>query len=461
MSRLSRPQPEPSIRPTLVSRLELAYDGTLSGFVYDAGAPERRYSVEILLDGLVFSTSYADAFVPELAGQGLQGTCGFAVTIEPDLLRAARTLEARLANPGTPVGQVVDLESDRAGRVDLRKPSELRWLGGLHFQGWLDSEPAVFLEAIVDGEAVAPVHATAWTHIGENAARRNARAFDFHVPQRFADGRVHRVSLRREDGEQIPATAVFVAFPDGLAGMIDALGGYGADRLRGKLYDQLIPASLPLADYVNWRGRFPLPAPQESSLPLAVVVAGAADAQQTLATLEGQTHENWTAGVIDGEPLCVDTDALLEFLDDAASDAHHVVIAMAGVVLEPNALARIASRIRRLSRLYGDLDFLAGEAGSGRWPFPRSTTSGCLSKGTVRICSQCDATPCSPASKPAPTISTACSTVCWIPRTHGRTLSFTCREHWRHCRDSIGRTPAISLPQRATCTLTHAASTRT
>jgi hypothetical protein len=30
---------------------------------------------------------------------------------------------------------------------------------------------------------------------------------------------------------------------------------------------------------------------------------------------------NWTAGVIDGQPLSVDSDTLLEFLEDAAADA--------------------------------------------------------------------------------------------------------------------------------------------
>jgi hypothetical protein len=95
----------------------------------------------------------------------------------------------------------------------------------------------------------------------------------------------------QKDGEQIPATAVFVAFPDGLAEMIDAIGGHDAERLRGKLYDQLIPASLPLADYADWRDRFPLPEPQASQLQLAVVVAGTAGAQQTLSTLEAQSHE--------------------------------------------------------------------------------------------------------------------------------------------------------------------------
>ncbi|MGX9427762.1 glycosyltransferase family 2 protein [Bradyrhizobium sp. LeoA1S1] len=361
----------PAAKPKLISRLALAHDGTVSGFVFDPEAPERRFTVDILLDGLVLRTTYADSLVPELFEQGLDGAYGFAVTLEPDLLRAASVLEARLANLGTSIGHPIDLENDSA-LVDLRPTSELRWLGGLHFEGWIDSEIVAPLEAIVDGETVAQVRATAWTHIGDNAngqGSRNARAFDFHVPQRLADGRVHRIGLRKEDGEQVPATAVFVAFPDGLARMIDAIGGHGAERLRGKLYDQLIPASLPLADYANWRDRFPLPEPQTSRLQLAVVIAGTDGTQQTLSTLETQSHENWTAGVIDGQPLCIDSDALLEFLEDAASDAQHVVVTMAGMSLEPNALARIAAAFDAYpdaTAVYGDLDFLAGD---GRlWP---------------------------------------------------------------------------------------------
>ncbi|MCA1453663.1 glycosyltransferase family 2 protein [Bradyrhizobium sp. BRP22] len=361
----------PAAKPKLISRLALAHDGTVSGFVFDPEAPERRFTVDILLDGLVLRTSYADAIVPELQQQELDGAYGFAVTLKPDLLQAASVLEARLANLGTPIGHPIDLENE-SPLVDLRPTCELRWLGGLHFEGWIDSEIAATLEAIVDGETVAQVRATAWRHIGDDANRhgsRNVRTFDFHVPQRFADGRVHRIGLRKDDGEQVPATAVFVAFPDGLAGMIDAIGDHGAERLRGKLYDQLIPASLPLADYANWRDRFPLPEPQASRLQVAVVVAGTAGAQQTLSTLEAQSHEHWTAGVIDGPPLSIDSDALLEFLEDAAPDAQHVVVTMAGMSLEQNALARIAAAFEAYpdaTAMYGDLDFLADD---GRlWP---------------------------------------------------------------------------------------------
>jgi GT2 family glycosyltransferase len=372
MASVTQSRTKPAAKAKLISRLALAHDGTVSGYVFDPEAPERRFTVDILLDGLVLRTTYADIFVPELFQQGFDSAYGFAVTVETELLRAASLLEARLANLGTPIDHPIGLENESAFPVDLRPTCDLRWLGGLHFQGWIDSEIAATLEAIVDGEVVAQVRAAAWTHISDDADRqasRNVRAFDFHVPQRFADGRVHRIFLRKEDGEQVPATAIFVAFPDGLAGLIDAIGGYGTERLRGKLYDQLIPASLPLGDYADWRDRFPLPEPQASRLQLAVIVAGTTGAQQTLSTLEAQSHENWTAGVIDGPPLSVDSDALLEFLEDAASDAHHVVVTMAGMSLEQNALARIAAAFDAYpdaTAMYGDLDFLADD---GRlWP---------------------------------------------------------------------------------------------
>ncbi|WP_456779798.1 glycosyltransferase family 2 protein [Bradyrhizobium sp. USDA 3315] len=343
----------------------------MSGFVFDPCTPERRFTIEVLLDGLVLQTAYADVFVPGLSDQCGDGACGFAVSVEPDLLRAANVLEARVANLETPIGQPIDLENGRTTIVEWRPTCELRWLGGLHFQGWIDSETTAVLQASVDGEVVVQVSTMAWTQISDASDRvhRNVRAFDFHVPQRFADGRVHGVSLRREDGDNVPATAVFVAFPDGLAQTISTTGDHSAALLRAKLYDQLVPTSVPLADYADWRDRFPLPEPRVSPGQLAVVVAGTAGAEQTLSTLATQSHQHWTAGVIEGQPLCVDRDAIVGFLEDAAPDANHVVVTMAGVSLERHALARVGAAFNGYpdtTALYGDLDFRTDDG--GLWP---------------------------------------------------------------------------------------------
>jgi GT2 family glycosyltransferase len=100
-----------------------------------------------------------------------------------------------------------------------------------------------------------------------------------------------------------------------------------------------------------------------------VVIAGSDGAQQTLSTLETQSDGNWTAGAVDGRPLMIDSGAMLEFLQVAAPDASHVVVVMAGVALERDALARIAAAFDGhpdAIAIYGDLDFLAED---GRlWP---------------------------------------------------------------------------------------------
>jgi len=57
MARVTQARTKPSAKPKLISRLALARDSTLSGFVFDPEAPERRYTVEILLDGLVVRTT--------------------------------------------------------------------------------------------------------------------------------------------------------------------------------------------------------------------------------------------------------------------------------------------------------------------------------------------------------------------------------------------------------------------
>jgi GT2 family glycosyltransferase len=359
--------------PTATSRCDLLADGRLIGFIFDPEHPERRFTVDVLLDGLVVATTYADKFVSELFEQGIgNGSYGFLVTLAPDLVASARTLQARLANLGAPIGKPVDLTEISRDMTSARLTSELRWLGGLRFIGWIDSATEQVLEAAVDGETVANVRATHWTRVEERdgiGAGRNVRGFDFHLPQRFADGCVHKLTLRQQDGEPLAVTGTFVAFPDGLAQTLAELGGYNSEQLRGKLYDRLIPASLPLADYTQWRERFPPPSPASSGLELAVIVVGSSGFGQTLATLESQSQPSWTAGMMDGPALMIEPNRLAEFLEQAAPRAGVVVVMMAGIHLNQDALARIAAAFQshpEAHALYGDLDFLADDG--QLWP---------------------------------------------------------------------------------------------
>jgi O-antigen biosynthesis protein len=365
------PGEQPTLSPT--SRCELLEDARLVGFVFDPDYPERRFTVEVLLDGLIVATSHANRFVLELLEQQIgNGSYGFVVNLAPDVLAAARTLQVRLANLGTPIGSIIDISEIAPIKSSTRAIAELRWLGGLRFLGWIDGEAEQLLETVVDGETISHVRASHWTRVDDDdgmQAGRNVRGFDFHLPQRFADGCVHKIVLRQQDGEPLPVTATFVAFPDGLAQTLATLGDHGSEQLRGRLYDRLIPTSLPLADYAQWRERFPLPTPASSGLEAAVIVAGTSGSEQTLATLESQSHPAWTAAVMDGPALIIEPSLLAEFLVKTAPQADIVVILMAGTQLNQDALARIASAFEAhpdAHALYGDLDFLADDG--QLWP---------------------------------------------------------------------------------------------
>ncbi len=83
----------------------------------------------------------------------------------------------------------------------------------------LDRRPGRTCFGAVDGETVSQVRATHWTRVEDESdmlAGRNVRGFDFHLPQRFADVCVHKLTLRHPDGDFLPAVGTFVAFPDGL-----------------------------------------------------------------------------------------------------------------------------------------------------------------------------------------------------------------------------------------------------
>ncbi|MGJ5206458.1 glycosyltransferase [Bradyrhizobium sp. HKCCYLR20261] len=359
------------------SRLALLADGTLAGFVLDPNDLERRFTVEVLLDGIVVATAHADHFVPELAGLGLHdGAFGFVASIPAVKLAAASRVEARLANVGTAIGHPIDLTSVEDGVADPRPKARLRWHGGLRVSGWIDSQTESVLEVMVDGEAVAQVRAAIWSRLDDPAdpsGGRNVRAFDLHLPERFADGRVHQLTMRKESREPIPASTMFVAHPDGLAGLMERLGELPSERLRGELYDQIIPSSLPLASYGAWRERFPLPAPPESQLQLSVIIVGQSGAERTIDSLEAQSYPHWTAGILEAPAPALDADAFEEFLDEVAADSDAIIALAAGALLAPDALARIAAAFDQHPdsvALYGDVDLVAADGQVWPLAFP-------------------------------------------------------------------------------------------
>lgn len=362
--------------PAPNSHLTLLEDGTLTGFALDPDNPDRRLTIEILLDGLVAATAYADQFVPELATRGLPDSFhGFALSLPQPVLAASERLEARIANGGAPVGAPIDLAAHALTATgddpDLRAQAKVRWAGGLRFSGWIDSPHETLIDVVVDGEPVTQVRTTLWSRIGDSAegSGRNVRAFELHLPERFADGRVHRLTLRKDTREPIPAGTMFVAYADGLAATLQQTDGLAPEALRGELFDRIIPQSLPLSSYAAWSERFPLDKPAESELQLAVIIVGQAGAERTIDSLEAQTYPGWTAGILEAPAPALDADAFEEFLDEVAAASDAIIAIAAGAVFAPDALARIAAAFDQnpdAIAAYGDVDLLAAD---GRlWP---------------------------------------------------------------------------------------------
>ena len=344
------------------------------GHVLDPAEPERRFSVELLIDGLVVQTAYADRFSGELSPPIGDACYGFVIPVAPALLACARLAEARVANLGDPIGAPLDLADPSQPADAVIATSRLRWLGGLRFRGWIAAtEQTIALKVVVNGEDVMELNNLPWAQADEEAfLDQPVRGIDFHLPERFADGCVKRLTVVKDNGEALAGLPLpFVAFPDGLAAAVARLGKLDSERLRAELYDHLIPASLPFSAYREWKERFPIALGDLPDLKAGVVIIGADHLERTLESLEQQTLPQWTACAIGDARDAASFDAAeaLGFLDEDAADCDFVVFAPGGTEFAPNALQRIAACFAEYAQtiaIYGDLEVITADG--GLWP---------------------------------------------------------------------------------------------
>ncbi|RAI45005.1 glycosyltransferase family 2 protein [Rhodoplanes roseus] len=351
-----------------------------SGYVLDRSDPSRRFVVELVIDGIAVSSMRADIPVDDPVAREVGDGCfGFVFAPATTLLADAGMVEARIANLDIRIGDPIAVRASHRSSANVTGAGTVRWLGGLRFSGWIapNAEDAFEVFVEVDGEPITTVTATGWAQ--SSAApndRRPVRAFQFHVPERFADGAVHRLVVTGPDGVDFPECPLaFVAFPDGLARTMDGLTALDSERLRGEMFDRLVPASLPMSAYPEWLERFPLEPPAPVAIQLAVVMVGPGSVEDTLAGLGDQTHPNWIAAALpaEDEAVAFEAAALRDFLSADAREASHVVFVLAGTELAPTALARIAAVFcgaPATPAVYCDFD-LASRDGSP-WPLALS-----------------------------------------------------------------------------------------
>src|SRR5664279_4830348 len=114
----------------LQTSLKLVNGSVFTGFVADPARPTERFTVELLLDGLVIKTAYADSHVKENAKQCVGDGChGFAISIPLSVIENAVMAEVRVANLGVAVGSPLLLSQLRDKPERTVSTSRLRWLG--------------------------------------------------------------------------------------------------------------------------------------------------------------------------------------------------------------------------------------------------------------------------------------------------------------------------------------------
>lgn len=344
------------------------------GFVADLSNLTKKFVVEILIDGSPVKLVRADQPARELAHDGIGDGCyGFAISLRAELLRDCVSVEARLANLGSVVGAPILLDEydDEAEAIGV---GEAQWLGGVRFAGWIEniSDPAP-IRIEVDGSLIDQIRCATWRHLGTAEDARPVRGFDFHLPSRFADGRIHRLIALTEGGQRLDGCPItFLAHQPNLPSPLADPDGLSFVRaFRGD--DPTVAASVPFSAYRFWRERRPNDDGALLSTSIAVLMFGSGETSDTLESLREQIHRDWTAVSLTPPPrraaISFRQDELEDFLGQDGVECEIAVCALAGSLFAPNALHRIAEAFWQNPQAiiaYGDFE-QQGPDGS-LWP---------------------------------------------------------------------------------------------
>ncbi len=367
--------PAPVITESLRTGFVRTGPRSFFGFVVDLNDPSQKFAVEIVVNGYPVRVIRADAPIDAIpSAPQTNGCCGFSFSLGQTVINNDTIVEARLANLGIPVGTPIAFSQPAAEPTGTAASGDVRWLGGLRFLGYTAGPLEGAANVLVDGVAVARVRASTWTHVGTAGHdTRAVRSFDFHLPYRFADGLLHRLTVADDAGESMCGDpACFIAYADGFRQAISDRGLSPQDRLRAELLDRLLPMSLPFSHYRDWRETYAADQePSQTRRRGAVIIIGTAGAQDTLETLREQTEQDCETIVLPAAsgPASFSPQHAAEFLRKRGARCDFAVFTLGGTLLEPSALARVAGSFDRFPdarALYADLDTQAKDGSA--WP---------------------------------------------------------------------------------------------
>ncbi len=359
------PRPAMHRQDSLRSALYHVDKGRYAGYVVDLNDLSHRYVVDILIDGLPLGVLRANEFVTALAQSGVGDGCyGFSLDLDRDLLDSAATLEARVANTGQLVGLPIDLAApDRS--PDVPPDEWVEWDGHLRFSGWSSAltESGARLRVIVDNVDVLDVVASGWKAFGQSLDNASAiPAFNFHLPERFADGKLRSLRIEDRGGRQLAGCPIqFIAYGDRFEDAIAQLSESEKDLFRSQAVRLYSRQSWPLSRYDDWLSR--IDARQKPDLrhtgEIAVIVAGNDGVDETLASLDA-VDGKWIVANLPTDPDDdkFDVASLREFLGGEAGHCATVIFCRAGIEFAPDCLGRIGDLFARTADAlvaYGDL----------------------------------------------------------------------------------------------------------
>ncbi|RIY02715.1 hypothetical protein D3218_05000 [Aureimonas flava] len=320
----------------------------IEGHAADPGDPERRFVVELLLDGVPVALARAEQRLAA-AGDGApvgDGCHGFAFALDPAVLPFAAVAQVRLANGGEPVGEPIALHGGEPFAPSPAPAGEVRWLGGLELAGWVHRAGAEGapprIEAHIDDATVSLAWADGWREVRRGATLRAEPAFRLRLPDRFADGRLHEVEVFA-DGQPLPGGPLrLLAFADGLAAHLEARAETEGERLRGERFDRWFPNGVPFSEFDRWSVRFPLPSPRpQAARPFAVAVCGEEGAEASLAAGALDRSGEWIGVVLPERDGRFDPADLQGFLEGEAADCDTVLLMQAGTLARPGGPERL------------------------------------------------------------------------------------------------------------------------
>jgi O-antigen biosynthesis protein len=337
----------------LVTEVRLTSPQRIEGHVFDPNRLDARFVVELYVDGQPAALTRAELYDDRLREQGVGDGCyRYAFAVGHLTVDSASSLEVRIANSNRSAGSPIAIAdiSQQAGACF--GAGEVRWTGGLRFSGWVSEEPQLRepeVRVFIDGTCVARATPRQWGHIDDCVGTKAVRGFELHLPREFADGRVRRASFVDDLARPlIGSPCAFFAFEDGLANFLSARGEIASEKIRGALYDQCFPQSLPFDLFEEWTRAFPVERMSGQTLPkLALALVGDRDAETSVASLQTQVGIDWVAGILCGGTceMSFHPEQLLEFLDGDAANCDFVVFALSGTLFRENAFARLVESL--------------------------------------------------------------------------------------------------------------------